>query len=176
MNHIQEILARAQAFQQDAHSILGIHETSQSRVVLLEQTYEKLKGLRLTQDELFRQALRCVENGLFRAAHVMAWCGFIDFLHETLASDGFVKLYAARSKWKFKSVEELREQYTEHAIIEASKDSGLCSKSETKALLGLLSKRNECAHPSSYFPGLNEALGYISELFNRIETLQTKSY
>lgn len=176
MYRIRGILAQVQTFQQEVHSILGVHEASQSRVVVLEQTYEKLSGLSLKQDELFKQALRCVENGLFRAAHVMAWCSLSDFLQEKIASDGFVKLRAARPKWKFKSCEDLREHYTEHAIVEASRDTGLCSKSETKALLGLLSKRNECAHPSNYFPGLNETLGYVSELFNRIEALQAKKY
>ena len=176
MNHIRAILARVQIFQQEAHSILGVHETAKSRVVLLEQSYEALSGLSLRQDELFRQALRCVESGLFRAAHVMAWCGFIDFLQEKLASDMFVKLRAARPKWTFKSLEDLREQYTEYATVEASRDTGLCSKSETKALLGLLSKRNECAHPSGYSPRLNEALGYVSEIFNRVEFLQARMY
>jgi len=176
MNQIQTILAQVQTFRQEAHSILGVHETSKSRVVLLEETYGKLTGLSLKQDELFRQALRCVENSLFRAAHVMAWSGFVDFLQEELASDGFKKLRAARPKWQFQSLEDLREQYTEYAFIEASRDTGLCTKGEMKALMGLLSKRNECAHPSSYFPGLNEVLGYISELFHRIEVLQSKKY
>ena len=176
MNHVRAILAQVQAFRQEAHSILAVHETSKSRVILLEDTYERVSGLSLKQDELFRQALRCVENGLFRAAHVMAWSGFIDFLQEKLASDGFKKLRAVRPNWKFKSLEDLREKYSEYAIVEACRDAGLCTKSETKALLGLLSKRNECAHPSNYFPGLNEALGYISELFSRIEVLQVKKY
>lgn len=41
-----------------------------------------------------------------------------------------------------------------------------------KALHGLLNRRNECAHPSEYFPDLNETLGYIGELFKRIKQLQ----
>jgi hypothetical protein len=176
VQHIQVILARAEAFREEAHAVLGVHETSKSRVVLLEDTYDKLTGLSLKQDELFRQALRCVEHGLFRAAHVMAWSGCIDFLEERLATDGFKKLRAARPKWNLKSTEDLREQYTEYAIIEASTVSGLCNKNEKKALHGLLSKRNECAHPSSYSPELNDTLGYITELIQRIQNLQAKKY
>jgi hypothetical protein len=52
---------------------------------------------------------------------------------------------------------------------------GLCEKSERKALLGVLNKRNECAHPSDFYPGLNESLGYFSELLKRIETLRKKT-
>jgi hypothetical protein len=176
VQRVEAILAQAQAFQKEAHAILAVHETSKSRIVLLEETYDKLTGLSLKQDDLFRQALRCAEHGLFRAAHVMAWSAFVDFFEESLASDGFKKLRAARPKWKFTSVEDLRDQYTEYAIIEAAEGSGLCAKSEKKAFLGLLSKRNECAHPSAYFPGLNETLGYISELFQRIQNLQAKKY
>ncbi len=56
-----------------------------------------------------RQALRCVENELYRAAHVMVWAGFMDFLEERLASDGLKKLRTARANWSIKSMEELRE-------------------------------------------------------------------
>lgn len=176
MLDLQAILARVEAFKQEAHTILGTHEASKSRVFLLDSSYSKLTGLSLKQDELFRQALRCVEHELYRAAHVLAWAGFIDFLEEKLASDGFQKLCAARQKWTFKSVDDLREQFTEYAIIEAAYASGLCAKSEMKALHGLLSKRNECAHPSNFYPGLNETLGYISELVQRVETLRAKRY
>ena len=51
--------------------MLATHETSGSRVVILEESYDKLTKLTLKQDELFRQALRYVEHQLFRAAHVL---------------------------------------------------------------------------------------------------------
>ena len=171
-----ELLARAARFEAEAHALLGMHETSSSRVVLLENSYDNLKNLSILQDELFRQALRCVESGLFRAAHVMAWCGLVDYLADKFASDGFKKLRAARSKWLLNSKEDLLESQTDYALIEAARAVAICSKTEMKALHGLLSKRNECAHPSSYFPGLNESLGYVSELFQRIATLQKKPY
>lgn len=175
MSDIHDFLQRARSFEKAAHTILSFHEASQSRVIRLEDTYRKLTGLTLKQDELFRQALRCVEDGLFRAAHVMGWAGFMDFLEEKVSSDGFMRLKAARPNWKFSSVEDLRESQTEHAIIEASRNAGICSGNEMKALIGLLNKRNECAHPSDYFPDLNESLGYISELLKRIEKLQARA-
>jgi len=72
------------------------------------------------------------------------------------------------------AVEDLREVSTEYARIEATKVLGLCSKTEMKAYHGLLNKRNECGHPSCYFPDLNETLGYISELLKRIADLQKR--
>jgi hypothetical protein len=176
MEVVRTVVESALRFEQEAHSLLARHEASQSRVVLLEDTYAKLGALTLKQDDLFRQSLRCLENKLFRSAHLMAWAGFVDFLEEKVASDGFNELPGARPKSQVNTVDDLRENHTDHAIVLAAGDVRLCTKSETKALLGLLNKRNECAHPSGYFLGLNDTLGYVSELFLRIETLMAKPY
>lgn len=165
-------IEKALTFQKEAHKILGVHEESLSRVVQLRTTYERLSNLSLQQDDLFRQALRCCENKLFRAAHVMAWAGFMDFIEEKLASDNFKKIHVNYPKWNFSTIEALRENITEYQIIEATKKIGLCGKTLKNALHGLLNKRNECAHPSNYFPDLNETLGYISELIQRTKQLQ----
>jgi hypothetical protein len=172
---LSEVVGRVLAFEREAHGILAVHEAAPSRLVLLEGTYKKLGALSLQQDELLRQALRCIENELYRAAHVMAWAGFMDFLEEKLSSDGLVKIRALRSSWKASSREELRENNVEYQLIDAARDLGLCGKTEAKALQGLLSKRNECAHPSSYFPNLNETLGYVSEVLSRIDRLKPKT-
>lgn len=172
---IRNLLSKARAFEQEAHVILSYHETSLSRVVLLDETYKALGQLSLRQDELFRQALRCLEGQLFRAAIVMAWAGFMDYLEEKIISDNFNKLRKVRPNWPTKTIEDLREHVPEYQIVEASKDMALCSRNETKALLGLLNKRNECAHPSNYSPDLNESLGFISEVLHRIEMLQHKA-
>jgi hypothetical protein len=59
-------------------------------------------------------------------------------------------------------------------LIEAARDLGLCTRTEMKALHGLLNKRNECAHPSDYFPLVNETLGYVAEVLQRIGQLQLR--
>jgi len=105
----------------------------------------------------------------------MAWAGFMDYLEEKIAVDNFDKLRKARPNWSIKTIEDLREHAPEYQIVEACKDIGLCSRNETRALLGLLNKRNECAHPSDYFPDLNEGLGFISEVLHRIEMLRHKT-
>jgi hypothetical protein len=48
------------------------------------------------------------------------------------------------------------------------------SKSERKAFHGLLNRRNECAHPSDFFPDMNQSLGYISEIVSRLEALEKR--
>ncbi len=171
---LSQLLDRARAFQREAHHILSAHESAPSRIILLEDTYRRLTALSIRQDELLRQSLRCIENELFRSAHVMAWAGFMDFLEEKLASDGLKRLHAARPGWKATTIEKLRESVVEFQLIDAARDLGLCTKTEAKALQGLLNKRNECAHPSDYFPTLNESLGYVSEVLQRIGQLQPK--
>jgi hypothetical protein len=174
---IEHFVTKTKNFRDAARVILARHETSPARVIILSSSYATLKALSLKQDELFRQSLRCVENALYRAAHVLAWAGFMDFYEEKLSAKHFKKLHVAYPAWsKFKTLDDLRENIAEYQLIDSGRTTGLLSKNETKALHGLLNKRNECAHPSNYFPGLNDTLGYISELIQRISHLQPRKF
>lgn len=173
---LQDLLTRAHAFENRAHRILAKHEAAVSRVITVEDTYRTLTGLSLQQEILFREAIRCVENQLFKAAHVMAWAGFIDCLEDRIIAEYLKDVKAVRPKWSASSKEDLREQVTEHQLILVCREVRLLIKNEEKAFLGLLNTRNECAHPSSYSPTLNETLGFISQLFNRIHILQQRSH
>lgn len=170
---VGEVLERIATFRKVSRSALARVETSPARIVTVEGSYNRIAGLSIKQDDLFRQALRCVENELYRAAHVMAWAAFIDFLHQKLAEDGFAKLRVARPSWKLATPEDLREQSDFH-VIETAKDVGFLRRTEQRAIQGLLNRRNECAHPEDFYPGLNESLGYLSELVGRIEALQAR--
>jgi len=173
---VREFAGRLAAFQLEAQSMLVKHETSQrSRVITLTTSYDDVTTLNVQQEELLKQALRCAEHGLYRAAHVMAWAAYADFLKEKLASDGLVALRALRTKWVGTDISDLAEQYTEFAFLEAARDLKLLSKADFKALAGDLSRRNECAHPSGYLPGLNETLGYVAGLVQRIRSLSGKT-
>lgn len=153
--------------------MLATHEAAQARTITLEDSYSKLNHLSLAQDELFRESLRAIEHHLYRAAHVLAWAGFMDFLHRLLTKD-IASLEKARPSWHVKAADELRE-HADFASIEAGRSVGLYGKTIMKALHGLLNKRNECAHPSDFFPDLNETLGFLSELVQRISYLQSKN-
>jgi len=176
MSILADFLSRVRAFENEAHRILAQHEATVSRVITIEDTYRTLSGLSLHQDELFREALRCVENQLFKAAHVMAWASFMDYLENKMVSEYLEDIKKARPKWQIESVDDLREKATEHQLINVCREIRLFSKNEEKAFLGLLNTRNECAHPSNYSPNLNETLGFISQLLNRIRTIQHKSH
>ena len=168
---LRGLLAKIASLEAEAQTILATHEAASARVITLEQSYNDLSGLSLDQDELFREALRAVESNLFRAAHVLAWAGFIDYFHNYLLPTHAARLAGVQPKWSLKSPEDLREQ-ADFQVIEAAKNGGVFGKTVMKALHGLLNKRNECAHPSTYFPDLNQTLGYISELVGRIQKLK----
>jgi len=173
---LEELLSRVSDFERTAHSLLSSFETAPSRVISLAETRRQVTILNLKQSELLEEALGAIEVSLFRPAIVMAWAAFMDFIQEKLSADRLVKVHQNRANWtKWTTLEDLRENVSEFQMLEAARDVKLLTKSETKALQGLLSKRNECAHPSGYRPGLNEALGYVSELLNRVPTIGQRS-
>jgi hypothetical protein len=175
---LRAVRQRVADFEAEAHSILGQHETAtKSRLISVDSTRRQLQTLSLQQHELFTEALACVEHGLFRAAHVAAWQAFMDYLEQKLASDGLVKLRAARPNWaKHPTMDDIREEIGEYQIIEAARVVGLISKGEMKSLHGQLSTRNLCAHPSFYRPGVNQALGYVTEVIDAIRRLESRAY
>ncbi|GAA4164703.1 hypothetical protein GCM10022286_26800 [Gryllotalpicola daejeonensis] len=176
MPPLNDLRARAAAFEAEAHALFGQIESARSRVIQLDESYRKLGLLNLKQDELMRQALRCAEQGLYRAAHVMAWAAFMDFYEDLLASDGMVALRAARPGWTHvASMEELREYQAEFGLLELAQPLHLATKNETRALQSMLNKRNQCAHPSSFTPDLNSTLGYMSEVLHYLTLLAGKT-
>lgn len=173
---LQRVKKQSEDFQEEVHQQLAKYEGSaKSRVISLRESYARLAGLSLQQDELFRQAMQCVEQGIYRAAIVMAWAAFMDVLEQKLGEDGYAKVRAAKSGWsKLLTVEDLHEITNDFQVIETAKDLKVLNKSEMKTIHGLLSKRNECAHPSGYTTDLNESLGYVAELLNRVEKIISK--
>jgi hypothetical protein len=167
---VRDVLARIFDLEADAKAILATHEAATARIITLEASYDELDGLTLAQDEMFRESLRAVESELFRAAHVLAWAGFIDFLHNLLVDKHLAALQTARPKWSILVAEDLRE-WSDHAVIEAGKAAGAYNNSMKTTLHGFLARRNECAHPSGYFPDLNSTLGYVSDLIDRYKRL-----
>ncbi len=171
---IAEVLRRLRLFESDANSLLAQYETSKARVFVLEKSYRQLGKLTLEQDDLLRQALRSIEHELYRSAFVMAWAAFMDFIENRLAEDSFVALNEAFPKMNVKNISDLRDKVSDFDQVGAMRQVGFCSKIEEKGLKGMLSRRNESAHPSTFYPGQNEALGFVSETLQRIRTLRDR--
>ena len=174
---VKDVTVRVAVFAAEAHAVLSRFESARaSRVMAVEDSRQQLKGLSLQQEQLFDEALNCVSHGLYRAAIVAAWQGYMDLLDAKLGSDGFVKLRAARPRWpQSGTIEDIRDETPEHQRIELARQLGLIDKASMKSLQGMLSTRNTCAHTSAYTPSLNASLGYVTDLIDRAATLLTKS-
>lgn len=171
---LDQITKRAVNFEKAAHQLLSVHERAASRVVDARKSLAQVAELSIKQEDMLKQAVRCIEVEVFRAAHVLAFAAFIDYLHEIAERDQFAALNVAREKWNVGSVEDLRERFSDYNFIEALEAAKLITKAERKAFHGLLTRRNECAHPSDFYPDMNQSLGYLSETLSRIEALKRR--
>lgn len=173
----RSLVERAAIFETEAHALLEVYEDAHlSRVIKLGDVVDRLTALNLHQEELFRQALRCAQNEIYLAAHVMAWAALVDLYEEKVASDGLVKIHAQYPKWQIhKTLDDIRENVKEFQLIEAGKKIGLLTNSQMKTLHGLLHSRNQAAHPTGFSPGINETLGYIEGLLKMAAVLESKT-
>jgi hypothetical protein len=171
---LEAVRARIVNFEAAAHKLLGTHEGAISRIIDARKSLARVSALSVKQEDMLKQSVRCIEVEVFRAAHVLAFAAFVDYLHEIAARDKFAVLNAARPNWKVISMEDLRERHTDYNFIDALEAAKLISKSEKKAFHGLLSRRNECAHPSEFYPDMNQSLGYLSEIVHRLEALKKR--
>jgi hypothetical protein len=95
LDRVPGIIERAAIFESEANALLETYEDAHhARVIKLGEVLARLTLLNLHQEELFRQALRCAENGIYLAAHVMAWAAAVDLYEEKLGSDGLLKVHA----------------------------------------------------------------------------------
>lgn len=173
MNFLQLALA-AENFRREAETIFGFSETSIHRTANLAASYAAIDSLTVNQVGMLRQALRCVEVGVYHAAHVLGWACLADFLQQMAASDNFQALNSKYPNWKIQNLDNLRDKVSEFNLIESMFHSGMITKSEKKALQAMLNKRNECAHPTEYFPDLNQSTGFIAECISRLNALIEK--
>lgn len=159
--------ARASCARRAAHIVLSQHESSVSRVVLLEDMTKKLLGTPVDVRDYFIEAISCLEHKLYRAGIVLAWAGCFSMLSEACFKTHEADIRAARRIWKFKGLTELKESVTENAFLMVAKDVGFISKAELRILDGQLSTRNQCAHPTLYRPSMNEAIGYVDKMIRQ---------
>ena len=150
-----------------AHNVLAAHESSASRVVILEDLLKRLTALPSDVQDYFREATICLSNNLRRAAIVLSWAGFFHVLAQHMYLNNLPALRKDKPKWKFKTLEDLKESYVEHQILEAARSIGTITKSKLRIYQGQLSKRNQCAHPTIYNPSLNSALGFVDDMIRQ---------
>lgn len=168
---IREWAARATTARKEAHRILAQHEQARSRVILLTDLPKELSGLPVDVQDYFREACTCLEQDCRRAATVLSWAGFFHVFVEALLARHEADLRSQRPKWSFKDATELKEKYPEAQILQAAQLVGFISKSKLRQYDGLLSRRNDCAHPTLYTPTLNSAVGFLDDMIQQTARL-----
>ena len=162
-----EWVSRTRKAAREAHDILSIHESSPSRVVLLEELVRKLSGTPIDVQEYFKESIRCLESGLFRATVVFSWSGHFGVYSEYLYRAHEADIRSIRDKWKFNDVFELREKYAESQILDVGKEVKFIKNPTLRILQGQLSQRNSCAHPTMYRPSMNTTIGYVDQMVSQ---------
>jgi hypothetical protein len=155
--------------------MLEVYEDAhRSRAIKLGDLLSQLTALNLRQERLFRQSIRCAENGIYLAGHVMTWAAIMDLYEEKLSS-GLATVRREYPKWPTSSLEDLRESVNEFQLIDAGKKVGLLTKGQHRSMHGHLHTRNQAAHPTGFDPGINESLGYIEALIKLVKVLDSKT-
>lgn len=165
---LDRLIARRDRAQEAAREILGDHEEAPSRVIELQESFERLRGLPVDVAEYYREALQALQVGCYRAAMVFAWAGFIYTLAAKLVQGYQAELAADYSKWRFATTEELFDSAAEFQVLEAAKKCGLIKNQDMLIYKGWLSTRNQCAHPTLFTPTRNSSLGYVDGVLTEV--------
>lgn len=148
----------------ESHRILSKVEDSQSRVVLLDKTSRRLKGLPIDVESYFSESIKCLGYDLRRPAIVLAWAGFFHILAEYSFKFKESDIRLHRPNWKFLDFLEFKEKFSEAQILDVFKEVGVVKNAELRIYQGQLSTRNQCAHPTLYNPSLNSAIGFTDDM------------
>ncbi|WP_017939002.1 hypothetical protein [Zestomonas thermotolerans] len=168
---LEDWTARASKARRAAHRALSKHESAASRVVLLEDLTKSLSGTPVDVQDYFSEAIACLEGELYRSGIVLAWAGHFHVFSEVCYQKHEADIRAARPKWAFKDLSELKESVAESQFLIVAKDVKFTTKAQLRILDGQLSQRNQCAHPTLYRPSMNAAIGYVDDMIR-----QTLSY
>lgn len=164
---IADWTTRALRARRAAHTALSIHEGSASRIVLLEDLTKSLRGSPVDVHDYFREAISCLEHGLFQSGIVLSWAGYYHVFSEHLYAKHEAELRTARPKWVFKDLAELKESIGESQVLIAAKDVRFIGRAQLRIADGQLSERNQCAHPTLYKPSMNGAIGYLDDMIRQ---------
>lgn len=164
IEQLEAAVESARRAEAHAHRLLAIHESSPSRIVLLEELPKQLAGLPVDVESYFNESIRCLELGCIRAGVVTAWCGFFEIFAVAMYRAHEADIRLKRVKWKFSDLTELKESTAEAQILDVSKEVGFIKKARLRVLQGHLATRNQCAHPTLYQPSLNQGIGYVDEV------------
>ncbi|MGB3478362.1 MAG: hypothetical protein WBB67_04295 [bacterium] len=157
-------LTRTRKASKEAHQILATLEHSKSRIITIEKLFDKLSGLPVDVQDYFHEAINCLQYDFLRAAVVLSWAGFCHVLTEKMYSLHASDIKKKRTRWKFSTLTDLKENYPESQILDAAKEVGFIKRNVLRVYQGQLQTRNNCAHPTLFKPSINSALGFVDDM------------
>ena len=122
--------------------------------------------------EFVIEAVRCVEERLWRSAVVMAWIGAIRHLQDLVFANHLTAFNAAmRVRWsKAKNIVSIDgfSSVQEADFLQVCEDIGFLDKSAKKLLLQRLDFRNAAGHPNSIKFDEEQVAAHVTFLINNV--------
>lgn len=123
------------------------------------------------------EAVRCYEEGLYRAAILMVWSAVMQHLYSVAGSHkGGVAAFERENKARYGNTGRYRElkksddflYLGDEAFLQLGEDVGMYNRNVRRLLGERLTLRNLCGHPTKYQPGREETVIFIESLLLNI--------
>ncbi|MCW2800501.1 MAG: hypothetical protein JWQ70_1973 [Aeromicrobium sp.] len=115
----------------------------------------------------FSTAHLALEYKLMRPAHVAAWNGYVALALMRMANDDFHALRRIRPKWDVTSIEDVAMRTPGRTLIDLLVELRIVGADQEFALAALLQRRNDCAHPTSFEPTIEQTADYLDDILDR---------
>lgn len=118
------------------------------------------------------EAIRCLENKLYRAATVLSWIGAVSVLYEHMVNNHLAAFNAESmrrdSRWKDAKTRDDLAKMKESDFLDVLESISVLGKSVKQELKKCLELRNGCGHPNSLQIGESIVAAHIEVLILNI--------
>lgn len=173
---VQRRLTALRVFQQ-LHDAPVTDLTTQSPAIALKSLNQALATAPTDYRDYLAEAVTCYEQGLYRAAILMAWAATVEHLYMVAARypNGISALEKANQArfGKSRAYRQLKKKddflyIGEANWLQLAEDAGLMNRNARQMLIERLNLRNRCGHPTRYRPGREETVVFIESLLLNI--------
>lgn len=122
------------------------------------------------EKEFLMEAVRCLENGAYRAGIIFIWNYAIRTIHHRLLKHSLSSLNTA-IKNHYPNAKNIKTEddfayIKESIVLKAAQDLGEFDKNQKQVLEKWLDERNFCSHPGKYRPTPTKAMSCIEDVIN----------
>lgn len=123
------------------------------------------------------EAVKCYENGIYRAAILMTWAATIQHLFSSISGHktglkefekaNFKRFGTSKGYKEIRKIDDLL-YFKEFDIVQLAEEAGMINRNARVMLHDNLKIRNLCGHPTQYAPGREQAVVFIENLILNI--------